>query len=193
MLTAVQIFNNPQIEFKAELFIVTSVVAWTYLFHAYYRKKGIEYRRFTQTGQRRKFLKTRWGAVWHWSLDECLESSDCPVEEIVKKNLRFLIGVRNEIEHQMTTRIDHQFSAKFQASAVNFNRYIKKLFGHKYSLDAEQADRALAHPFSPCWRFQTASCPPCDVPDLLEPKPKVGTGRSGVAPRGRVPSRSAQR
>ena len=74
------------------------------------------------------------------------QSSDCPVEEIVKKNLRFLIGVRNEIEHQMTTRIDHQFSAKFQASAVNFNRYIKKLFGHKYSLDAEQADRALAHP-----------------------------------------------
>jgi Domain of unknown function (DUF3644) len=26
MLTAVQIFNNPQIEFKAELFIVTTVV-----------------------------------------------------------------------------------------------------------------------------------------------------------------------
>ena len=27
MLTAVQIFNNPQIEFKAELFIVTSMIA----------------------------------------------------------------------------------------------------------------------------------------------------------------------
>jgi Domain of unknown function (DUF3644) len=40
MLTAVQIYNNPQIDFKSELFIVTSVVAWTYLLHAHYRKTG---------------------------------------------------------------------------------------------------------------------------------------------------------
>ena len=31
MLTAVKIFNNPQIEFKSELFIVTNIIAWTYL------------------------------------------------------------------------------------------------------------------------------------------------------------------
>lgn len=37
MLTAVQIYNNPQIEFKSELFIVTTVIAWTYLLHAYFR------------------------------------------------------------------------------------------------------------------------------------------------------------
>jgi hypothetical protein len=43
MLTAVQIFNNPQIEFRSELFIVATVIAWTYLLHAYYRKKGIEH------------------------------------------------------------------------------------------------------------------------------------------------------
>ncbi len=51
MLTAVQIFNNPQVEFKAELFIVTSTIAWTYLLHAHFRKKGIEYRKFTQQGR----------------------------------------------------------------------------------------------------------------------------------------------
>jgi hypothetical protein len=34
MLAAVQIHNNPQIDFKSELFIVTSVIAWTYLLHA---------------------------------------------------------------------------------------------------------------------------------------------------------------
>jgi hypothetical protein len=37
MLTAVQIYNNPQIDFKSELFIVTTMIAWTYLLHAYYR------------------------------------------------------------------------------------------------------------------------------------------------------------
>ena len=29
MLSAVSVFNNPQIDFKSELFIVTTVIAWT--------------------------------------------------------------------------------------------------------------------------------------------------------------------
>jgi Protein of unknown function (DUF3644) len=139
MLTAVQIFNNLQVEFKSELFIVTTTIAWTYLLHACYRKKGIEYRRFHEGPQRRRFIKTRHGAVWHWSLEECLDCDDCPIEPIVIKNLKFLIGIRHEIEHQMTTRIDDQLSAKFQAAALNFNLTIKKVFVARYSLDTEQA------------------------------------------------------
>jgi Protein of unknown function (DUF3644) len=139
MLTAVQIHNNPQIEFKSELFIVTTVIAWTYLLHAFYRKNSIEYRQFRQTGKRRRFLTTSFGAVRRWGLEECLRSPDCPLDEIVRKNLLFLVGIRHEIEHQMTTRIDDQLSAKFQAAALNFNAAIKKLFGSKYSLDAEHA------------------------------------------------------
>lgn len=139
MLTAVQIHNNPQIEFKSELFIVTTVVAWTYLLHAFYRRKKIEYRQFRQAGERRRFLRTRFGAVRRWSLEDCLNCKECPVNEIARKNLFFLIGIRHEIEHQMTTCIDDQMSAKFQAAALNFNSEIKKLFGEKYSLDAEQA------------------------------------------------------
>lgn len=139
MLTAVQIYNSPQIEFKSELFIVTTVIAWTYLLHAFYRRNGVEYRQFRRTRKRRRFLRTRFGAVRRWGLEECLDCKKCPVNEIVRKNLLFLIGIRHEIEHQMTTRIDDQLSAKFQAAALNFNAEIKKLFGEKYSLDAEQA------------------------------------------------------
>jgi hypothetical protein len=141
MLTAVQIYNNPQIEFKSELFIVTNVIAWTYLLHSYYRKNDVEYRQIDERakGQRRKFLTTQYGAVRHWSLEQCLNSADCPLDDIVRKNLLFLIGIRHEIEHQMTTRIDGQMSAKFMASALNFNAAIKKHFGPKYSLENEQA------------------------------------------------------
>ncbi len=109
------------------------------MLHAYYRKPRVEYRRFELGGKRRKFDRTRNGAIWHWSLAECMECKECPLEAIVKKNPRFLIGVRNEIEHQMTARIDDHLSAKFQATALNFNHYIKKLFGDKHSLAAEQA------------------------------------------------------
>jgi hypothetical protein len=139
MLAAVQIFNNPQIEFKSELFIVSSVIAWTYLLHAFYRKKGIEHRQSRPAGKRRRFLRTKFGAIRQWSLEECLASPDCPLDDIIKKNLFFLVGIRHEVEHQMTTRIDDQLSAKFQASALNFNATIKNLFGERHSLDAEQA------------------------------------------------------
>ena len=137
MLTSVQVFNNPQIEFKSELFIVTNLIAWTYLLHAYYRTKKIEYRR-RKPGSKR-FQRTKNGAIYHWSLEDCLDSAECPLDDIVKKNLRFLIGIRHEIEHQMTRRIDDQLSAKFQASALNFNNTIKKSFGKRYGLNSEQA------------------------------------------------------
>lgn len=141
MLSAVQIYNNPYVEFKSELFIVTTVIAWTYLLHAYYRKRRIDYRQVDRraTGQRRKYFRTQRGAIRHWSLEECLAHQDCPLDSIVVKNLQFLIGIRHEIEHQMTTRIDDHLSAKFMAAALNFNTAIKKHFGAKQSLDREQA------------------------------------------------------
>ena len=35
----------------------------------------------------------------------------------------------------MTTKIDDQLSARFQSCCLNFNHYIKKLFGEKYAID----------------------------------------------------------
>ncbi len=47
-LAAVQIFNNPNVTFKSETYIVLMIIAWTYLLHGYYRTKKIDYRYFTQ-------------------------------------------------------------------------------------------------------------------------------------------------
>ena len=118
MLTSVQVFNNPQIEFKSELFIVTNIIAWTYLLHAHYRKKKIGYRR-RKPGSKR-FQRTKNGAIYHWSLEDCLDSADCPLDDIVKKNIRFLIGIRHEIEHQMTRQIDDALETDWPAGAAGF-------------------------------------------------------------------------
>lgn len=139
MIAAVQIFNSPSIHFKSELFITTSIIAWTYLIHAHYRKIGVEYRTKNDRTSRGKWKKSRHGAVWHLGLEDCLKLPECPVTGATAKNLLFLIQIRHEIEHQMTTRIDDHFSAKFQACALNYNREIKKIFGQKFSLDSEQA------------------------------------------------------
>ncbi|SCY46252.1 DUF3644 domain-containing protein [Desulfoluna spongiiphila] len=135
MLTAVQIFNNPNIQFKSESFIVLSNIAWTYLLHAYYRSKNVEYRYFEQHGARRKFDKTKRGAYKFWELERCLSDDACPIDRITISNLKFLIGLRHEIEHQMTSRIDNYLSARFQACCLNYNSYIKSLFNDKQGID----------------------------------------------------------
>lgn len=141
MLAAVQIYNNPAITFKAEAYITLSNIAWTYLIHAYYRSKKIDYRFFEQRGQtrRKRYDRTKHGAYKYWDLESCLNRNFCPFDIATITNLKFLIGLRHEIEHQMTERIDELISAKTHASALNFNYYIKELFGNKYGIDNELA------------------------------------------------------
>jgi len=134
-LTAVQVFNNPNIHFKSESYVVLSIISWTYLLHAYYRANKIEYRYYKQIGKRRRFDKTKKGAFKYWELERCLNDENCPIDKIAKSNLKFLIGLRHEIEHQMTTRIDDYLSARFQACCLNYNFYIKKLFGDNWGID----------------------------------------------------------
>lgn len=139
-LSAVQTFNNPLIQFKSETFIVLMIIAWTYLLHAYYRQRGIEYRYFeTGTNGRRKFGRTKRGAFKFWELERCLNDANCPLDKATCSNLRFLIGLRHEIEHQMTRALDSYLSGRYQACALNFNRYIQALIGTKYALDRQLA------------------------------------------------------
>ncbi len=161
-LAAVQIFNNPTITFKAESYVVLMIVSWTYLLHAHYRAKHVEYRYFEQTGKRKHFDRTKRGAFKYWELEQCLNEKSSPIDRNTSNNLRFLIGLRHEIEHQMTARIDDLLSARFQACCLNYNRYIKKLFGEEYGIDrhlafslqfstinSEQKDMLLDHPELP--------------------------------------------
>jgi hypothetical protein len=135
MLSAVQIFNNPNIQFKSENFIILANISWMYLLHAFYREQGIDYRYFKQAGQRKRYDKTKNGAYKYWELERCLDEDNCPIDNISKANLKFLIGLRHEIEHQMTTRIDEYLSARFQACCLNYNQYIKEHFGNTYGID----------------------------------------------------------
>ena len=135
-LAAVQIFNNPTISFKAESYIVLMVIAWTYLLHAYFRGKKIEYRYHEIQGSRKKYDRTKKGDYKYWELERCLNERQSPIDNNTANNLRFLIGLRHEIEHQMTTRIDEILSSRFQACCLNYNNYIKKLFGENNGIES---------------------------------------------------------
>jgi hypothetical protein len=161
-LAAVQVFNNPNVTFKSETYVLLMIVAWTYLLHAYYRGKGADYRYFTQGAKRKRYDRTKNGAYKHWELERCLDEKECPLQREVVQNLKFLIGLRHEIEHQMTTRIDDLLSARFQACCINYHDAVVSLFGDEHgiarhlavslqfsSLQNDQIDTLDQHPGLP--------------------------------------------
>lgn len=138
-LTAIRVFNDPQVTFKSETYIVLMMIAWTYLLHAFYRSKKVEYRYYKQGAKRRAFDRTRHGAYKYWELERCLNEDRSPLDRDTANNLRFLIGLRHEIEHQMTRSLDAYLSGRYQACALNYNDYLKKLFGKRLGIDQQLA------------------------------------------------------
>ena len=136
-LAAIRIFNDPQVQFKSETFIVLMMIAWTYLLHAYYRGKGVDYRYYKQGKARKTYDRTKHGAYKYWGLERCLNETTCPVDSGAANNLRFLIGLRHEIEHQMTRALDSYLSGRYQACALNYNHCLRSLFGSRLGIDRQ--------------------------------------------------------
>lgn len=131
MIAAVHTFNGAGIYFRAELFIVTAMIAWTYLLHAYFKREGIDYR-YKKDGE---VVQTPNGEDRYWDLSKCLQHQRIPLENGMVNNLKFLIAIRHEIEHQMTEKIDDAISAKLQACCLNFNDTLIETFGREFSLE----------------------------------------------------------
>lgn len=132
MIAAVHTFNGAGLLFRAELFIVTSIIAWTYLLHACFRREKLDFRYKNADGT---VKMTPQGAEKYWDLGKCLRDNRCPLPKGVVKNLEFLLDLRHEIEHRSTNRIDDIVSAKLQACCINFNDMIKQHFGVQYALE----------------------------------------------------------
>lgn len=149
MISAIQIYNNPSINFKSEIFIVLAIIAWTYLMHSYYRKNKIIYKYYRMNGSRIKYDKTKYGAIKCWELERCITDSNSPLDRDTINNLKFLIGIRNEIEHQSTESIDEYISAKLQACALNYNRTIIECFGNRHNIGKDLNIAIQMSPISP--------------------------------------------
>lgn len=131
MIAAVHTFNSAGLTFRAEVFITTAMIAWTYLLHAWFKEKGVDYR-YRAKGEV-KTLKS--GADIYWDLVKCLKHQKLPLSAGAKRNLEFLIEIRHEIEHRSTNRIDDALGAKLQACCINFNAAIRSWFGEQYGLE----------------------------------------------------------
>ena len=121
-LLAVQIFNNPTTKFRAEVFAMLIIVAWTYLLHEHYARKKVEIQK--ANGR-------------YISLREMLKRGDVPLNLGAIKNIETIIDIRNKVEHSLFGRNDANWLSKFQACCLNFDNAIRKLFGDKLSLASD--------------------------------------------------------
>jgi Protein of unknown function (DUF3644) len=133
--TAILVYNNNVLSTRSETFIVLSIIAWTYLLHAQLGQESVNpvYKNADETsvlvdGQEKL-----------WELSYCIERPEAGLSEPEKDNLKYLIAIRNAIEHRSTEDINDALQAKIQANALNFLKYVKDKFGTKYDFSQDLA------------------------------------------------------
>src|SRR5882724_11296427 len=137
-IAAVDVYNRPGPRFRTAHFIVLIVMAWTALLHAiFYRKrKKPWYKKKGKNPKGDRYVHID-GEPKHWELSECLAQHFGGNNPPERKNLEFLIGLRNRIEHRHLPELDAGLYGECQAALLNLEEFLTTEFGARYAL-AEQ-------------------------------------------------------
>ena len=131
---AVDSYNRPGKRFRTAQYIIMIIIAWTALFHAKFYNQKIK-PHYKKNG---RYVRVD-GEPKHWDLSECLaqfHKSNHPPE---RKNLEFLIGLRNRIEHRSLPELDSSLYGECQAALLNLEALLVDSFGSKYALEEQLA------------------------------------------------------
>jgi hypothetical protein len=175
MILAVTIFNTGAYRFKTEVFAVLANIAWTYLLHEHYQRKGVAPLNAHGTTFALSFMLSR---------------PDCPLSKGMKQNLLALKTIRDDVEHQMLGRSDVKWLPLFQACCLNFDKTIMSLFGPRLTL---QSELSVALQFGKLAIEQAAQITAYDIPphiaalDAIEEGfDRGGARRFGISVQGRL-------
>jgi desulfoferrodoxin (superoxide reductase-like protein) len=137
-IAAVDVYNRPGPRFRTAHYIVLIVLAWTALFHAiFYRKRMKPWYKIKGRNPRGDRYVHIDGEPKHWDISECLKQHFGGNNPPERKNLEFLIGLRNKIEHRHLPELDAGLYGECQAAILNLEELLTSEFGARYAL-AEQ-------------------------------------------------------
>jgi hypothetical protein len=146
MFLAVTIFNGGNYRFKTEIFAVLSNIAWTYLLHEHYQRRGITPLNADGTT---------------FALSYMLSREDWPLSRGIKNNLLSIKTIRDDVEHKMLGRSDVKWLSLFQACCLNFDKVLVDWFGPRVTL---QNDLSVALQFGKFELEQLAQLSAYDIP-----------------------------
>ena len=135
-IAAVDAYNRPGPRFRTAQFIILITIASAALFHAifYRRNRRPWYREKSGgTGRGVRYIKVD-GEPKHWDLSECLKHYFNEKHPPERKNLEFLIGLRNKIEHRHLPELDPALYGECQSALLNLEELIVQEFGERYAL-----------------------------------------------------------
>jgi len=142
-LLAVETYNRPSASFRSGAYIVLMVIAWTSLFHAMFLKKKIK-PYYRKQGSKR-YQKIDGDYRW-WELAECLRQHYKDQHPPIRKNVEFIIGLRNKIEHRSLPKLDTEIFGECQALLLNLEAILCDMFGERYAI---RGGLSFALQFSP--------------------------------------------
>jgi Protein of unknown function (DUF3644) len=128
---------------------VLANIAWTYLLHEHYERKGIPPLNTDGTT---------------FALIHMLSRQDCPLSKGIKNNLLSLKKIRDDVEHKMLGRSDVKWLPLFQACCLNFDKTLVGWFGPCVSL---QSDLSVALQFAKLELEQAAQLSAYDIPPSI--------------------------
>lgn len=140
-VAAVDAYNRPGSRFRTPQYIVLITIAWTALFHALFhrgKRRPWHRRKPSSTGKGVRYVKVD-GEPKHWELSECLKQHYGDSHPPERRNLEFLIGLRNKIEHRNLPEFDAPLYGECQAALLNLEELLVREFGHRYALTEQLA------------------------------------------------------
>jgi hypothetical protein len=139
-IAAVDVYNRPGPRFRTAHYVVLIVMAWTALLHAIYYKRRVNpwYKRKGKNSKGDRYERVD-GDPKHWELSECLKQLFGGNNPPERKNLEFLIGLRNKIEHRHLPQLDAGLYGECQAALLNLENLINTEFGPAFSISEQLA------------------------------------------------------
>lgn len=129
-LHALDSYNRPNTSFRSEGFLVMMVIAWRSLFHAIFKKQGINYF-YLNDNNTPKIID---GNEKAWELSQCLKEFFGSQNNPIRANLELTIGLRNRIEHRYVPALDPHIVGECQSLMLNFDDLLVSEFGDFYAL-----------------------------------------------------------
>ena len=135
-IAAVDSYNRPGPRFRTAIYIVLIVIAWQAFFHAYFyqQKRKPWYRSGTSKHKGGVRYKKVDGEPKHWELSKCLKEYFRDKNPPERKNLEFLLGLRNKIEHRHLPQLDPILYGECQSALLNLEDCLVRQFGERYGL-----------------------------------------------------------
>lgn len=130
-LLAIENYNKPAIAFRSYSYIILMCIAWLAFFHAYFEKKGTKY--FYRKKDSKRYVYVD-GEKKSWDLNRCVKEYFNEESNPARDNLKFFIGLRNQIEHSYLPALDLSICGECQALLLNYEKYLIREFGQQFSL-----------------------------------------------------------